>query len=88
MLIKANDTDIVIIAIAVLHTLEMLGLQELWIAYGQGQNLRWIPIHDLSYSLAEKSQGMLFFHAFTGCDVVSAFRGRGKKNRLANLGCV
>ena len=23
--------------------------------------------------------GMLFFHAFTGCDVVSAFNGKGKK---------
>ena len=23
---------------------------------------------------------MLFFHAFTGCDVVSAFRGKGKKS--------
>ena len=23
---------------------------------------------------------MLFYHAFTGCDVVSAFRGKGKKS--------
>ena len=27
----------------------------------------------------EKCSPMLFYHAFTGCDVVSAFRGRGKK---------
>ena len=26
------------------------------------------------------SKGMLFFHAFTVCDVVSAFRGKGKKS--------
>ena len=37
-------------------------------------------MHDLYYSLAEKSKGMLFFHAFTGCDIVSAFRGKGKKS--------
>lgn len=28
----------------------------------------------------KKTRGLLFFHAFTGCDVVSAFRGRGKKS--------
>ena len=43
--------------------------------------MRWIPIHDLCLPLAlEKTRGILFFHAFTGCDVVSAFRGRGKKS--------
>jgi len=26
----------------------------------------------------EKVGGILFFHAFTGCDVVSGFRGKGK----------
>jgi hypothetical protein len=26
---------------------------------------------------AEKSDGLLFFHAFTGCDIASAFRGKG-----------
>ena len=26
-----------------------------------------------------KARGILFFHAFTGCGVVSAFRGKGKK---------
>ena len=31
-------------------------------------------------SLAEKGRGILFFHAFTGCDVVSAFRSKGKKS--------
>ena len=27
----------------------------------------------------EKGRGITLFHAFTGCDVVSAFRGKGKK---------
>jgi len=39
-----------------------------------------IFIHDISPSIGpEKSKG-LFFHAFTGCDVVSAFRGKGKRS--------
>ena len=43
--------------------------------------MKWIPIHDISHSIGpEKSKGLLFFHSFTGCDVVSAFRGKGKRN--------
>lgn len=50
-------------------------------SFGQGGNLRWFPIHDLYTSIGlEKSKGILFFHAFTGYDVVSGFRGKGKKS--------
>ena len=81
LMVKANDTDVVVIAVSALPTLKELGLQHLWIAFGQGQNLRYIPIHDLISTLGpEKTRGMLFFHAFTGCDVVSAFRLKGKKS--------
>ncbi|CAC5365145.1 unnamed protein product [Mytilus coruscus] len=37
------------------------------VAFGQGQNLRWIPIHDISTSI-----GLLFFHTLLA-DVISAF---------------
>jgi len=39
-------------------------------------------VHELTSTLApERSSGILFFfHAFTGCDTVSAFRGKGKKS--------
>ena len=81
IMIKANDTDVVVIAISILPSLQELGLQKLWIAFGQGTHLKWIPIHD---SFCDRSgedySGTLFFHAFTGCDVVSAFRGKGKKS--------
>ena len=81
LMIKASDTDVLVIAVSVLPTLQKIGLQQLWIAFGQGQNMRWIPVHDLCLSLPlEKTRGFLFFHAFTGCDVVSAFRGKGKKS--------
>ena len=78
-MIKANDTDVVI-AVSALQGLQELGLQKLWVAFGQRQNLKWIPVHDLCCTLAEKSKGMLFFHAFTGCNFVSAFGGKGKKS--------
>lgn len=54
IMVKASDTDVLVIAVSVLQALQELGLQQLWLAFGQGQNLRWIPIHDLCCTLAEK----------------------------------
>ena len=80
IMIKANDTDVVVIAVSLFPVLQDLGLEQLWVAFGQGQSLRWISVHDLCHNLGqEKVKGMLFFHAFTGCDTVSAFRTKGKK---------
>ena len=81
LIIKANDTNVVIIAVSVLPSLQQLGLQSMWIDFGQGANARWIPVHDLLSAIGpEKARGILYFHAFTGCDVVSAFHGKGKKS--------
>ena len=79
LLVKASDTDILVIAISAMPTLQAIGLQQLWIAFGQGRIMRWIPVHELYRSIGpEKGRGVIFFHAFTGCDVVSAFRGKAK----------
>ena len=80
IMVIASDTDVVIIPVSMMHVIEELGLQELLVAFGHEQNMRWIHVHDLYYRFAEKSKGMLFFNAFTGCDVVSSFRGKGKKS--------
>ena len=54
-------------------------MEKFWLSFGQGGNDRWIPVHDVCQKIGlEKSKGILFFHAFTGCEVVSAFRGKGK----------
>ncbi len=45
LMIKANDTDVVVIAISILPSLQELGLQKLWITFGQGKHLKWIPIY-------------------------------------------
>lgn len=45
LMIKANDTDVIVIAISTLPSLQELGLEKMWIAFGQEIHLRWIPIH-------------------------------------------
>ena len=78
---KANDTDVVIIAISVFPKMKELGLQELWIDFGQGASARLIAVHGIVSTIGpEKARGLPFFHAFSGCDVVSAFRGKAKKS--------
>jgi len=87
--IKANDTDVVVIAVSTMPSLHKLGLEKLWIEFGQGASAQWIPVHDMVSSIGpEKVGGILFFHAFTACDVVSGFRGKGKKICMADIECM
>lgn len=80
IIIEANDTDIVVIAVSFIPHLSQLGLEKLWVTFGKGSKLRWIPVHDVASIIGqEKTRSILFFHAFSGCDVVSAFHGKGKK---------
>ena len=68
------------LAISVFQILNDIGLEKLWVAFGQEANLRWIPIHDIRHSIGPvKSNGIPFLHAFTCCYVVSAFHGKGKR---------
>ena len=81
VMIKANDTDVLVIVVATFSQLQEMGLQEMWLAFGKGRNLKWIAVHELIATLApDRTSGILFFHAFMGCGVVSAFRGKGKKS--------
>lgn len=60
MLIKAYHTDILAVAISVFVTLQDAGLEELWIEFGQGQSIRWLPVHNMVKNLGpEKSCGIL-----------------------------
>lgn len=75
--IKSNDTDVVVLAISVAHEIEA---DQLWLEYGSGKTLRFLPIHSIAQSLSrEKATALPLFHALTGCDTVSFFAGRGKK---------
>ena len=76
VLIQATDTDIVVLAIAVASIIDC----EIWVTFSHDQNLHNIPCHELSLTLGtDTSKGVVFFHAFTGCDVCCSFHGNGKK---------
>ena len=62
------DTDVVILAIAFAKKLEV---EELWVAFGIGKHLPYLPIHKIASSLTtQKCEGLPFLHALTGCDTV------------------
>ena len=75
--IVSSDTDVFVLAIAVYPD---LNIDALWLAFGKGKKIKFIPIHDACRSLGPHSKALPFFHAFTGCDTVSAFVGMGKKS--------
>ena len=79
VIIKANGTDVLVTAVSILPMLYELGMEKLWLSFGQGDYHRWIPVHYVCQKIGlEKSKGILFFHALTGCDVMSAFCGKRK----------
>ena len=78
--IRTVDTDVVVLAVA--H-FQYLDIEELWINFGVGKHHRRIPAHAISNFLNEKAIALMMFHALTGCDTVSSFRGRGKKTAWA-----
>ena len=60
--IYANDTDIIILAIAFFHELCSLGLSELWVSFGRGKSTVWYPIHIYANNIGVfKSKALLFF---------------------------
>jgi len=71
IMIKANDTVALVIAVNVLPDLKEIGVKQLWVDFGQGLNRRRIRVQDICLSIILKTHGILFFLAFSGCDVVS-----------------
>ena len=79
IMIRTVDTDVVVLAISCCQRLAQL--EELWVAFGTGRNLRYLASHELSKALGQdRSLALPFFHAFSGCDTVSSFVGHGKKS--------
>ena len=67
----------VILAIAFAKKLKV---GELWVTFGVGKHLRYLPIHKIADSLtAQQCEGLPFFPGLTGCDTVSYFSGKSKK---------
>ena len=79
ILIKTVDSDVVVIALSAFHRIH--GLRELWLEFGVGKHLKYIPVHEIAVSLGRQtSNALLFFHAFSGCDTTSSLKGKGKKS--------
>ena len=80
--IKSPDTDVVVLAIAFSRYIPA----KLYFLTGTGNKLRCIDMNAASEKLGADICGALpGFHAFTGCDSVSAFAFRGKKTAFKLL---
>ena len=42
---RINDTDVVLLAISIAHTIPE---NELWVLYGSGKNIRYLPAHTIA----------------------------------------
>jgi hypothetical protein len=49
-LVVITNTDVVVLAISMFAKLD-----KLWIAFGKGKDLRWIPIHEISNALGPRA---------------------------------
>ena len=75
--IRTVDTDVVVLAVA---AAQRHGNTEIWIAFGTGKSFRFLPAHEMARVLGpDRCTALPMFHAFTGCDTVSFFGGRGKR---------
>ena len=75
--VRTVDTDVVVLAVMVAQRLD---IYELWVAFVIGRSFRFLAAHEIVNTLGpNKCQALYFIQAFTGCDTVSCFGGRGKK---------
>ena len=77
IIIRTVDTDVVVLAVAAVHT---LGIKEIWVSFGTGKNHRILPTHRYASALGPvRSKSPPIFHALTGSDTTSFFTRHGKK---------
>ena len=76
IMIHATDTDVLVLAITAASGFPGC---EVWLAFGHGTKFWYIAVHDIASQLGElRSRGLLFLHAISGCDNISAMCGIGK----------
>ncbi len=79
-IIHTVDTDVVVLGVAAVVRLKDL---QLTIAFGSRQYFRYINVNKIAVLLGEeKALALPMFHAFTGCDTVSFFAGKGKRSAM------
>ena len=76
IIIRASDTDIVVIALYLFEQLASEGLEELFIKSKD----YYIPVHEVEKVFADNEKAMLpLLHALSGCDTTSFLFGKGKR---------
>ena len=77
VIIRTVDTDVVVLAVA---SAQRHKSTEVWVAFSTGKNFRFLAAHEMARVLGpDRCIALTVFHAFTGCDTVSCFGGRGKR---------
>mgnify|MGYP000079044939 FL=1 len=75
--IRTVDSDVAVLAVT---SAQRLNNAEVWIAFGTLKCFRFIAAHEIARALGpDRCMALPMFHAFTGCDTVSFFGGRGKR---------
>lgn len=75
VVIRSRDTDVFVTAIAVSECISA----KLFLHMGPWSDFRIVNVSDVSQQLGKSvSDALIGLHCFTGCDSVSAFRGKGK----------
>lgn len=78
VIIHSPDTDVAILS---LHFAPRMKESVLWFATGTKDKKRVLSISNMATHLGEKlTDALPGIHAFTGCDSVSSFHGKGKKS--------
>ena len=82
IMIRTVDTDVVVICMGKFHdVLARYPDFHLWIRFGTGNSVKTIYLNTVCATAGKDiSRGLPFFHALTGCDTTSAFKGKGKKS--------
>jgi len=78
ILIRAVDTDVVVLAVALACTLKEE--IEVWVSISTGKSFCILAGHEIARAVdPEKAQALPMFDALTSCDTVSCFSGHGQK---------
>ena len=80
--VRTVNTDVVTIHVGAYFNLVKTQPElDIWVAFGTGKSFRFYSINAICSSPGKaKSRALPVFHAMTGCDTVSAFKGKSKKS--------
>ena len=72
VIVHSSDADVLAFILHYMSDLFRLGMYEVWIKYGTGNNKRYKPLHSLAKNLGEtKSKLVMKILILSGCDVIS-----------------